>query len=148
MGHNRTPQAYVAEQPAPADASAPLSVAMRRPLPRPRHPVPQVTFLPFDSFVPSDVDWYQVAMWWRDLYFENNAGYMRAQYLANTWRERSDGWRERSDGWRSLYFNLKANMSPAPAQEVAVTQLAAAYMPARARNRSYPSGHTSGAAPY
>ena len=141
LGHNRSSQAHVAEEPAPADASAPLPVAVRHPLPRPRRPVPQVTFLPFDSFVPSDVDWYQVAMWWRDLYFENNAGYMRAQYLANTWRERCDG-------WRSLYFNLKANMSPAPAQEVAVTQLAAAYVPARARNRSHPSGHTSGAALY
>ena len=66
---------------------------------------------------------------------------MRAQYLANTWRERCDG-------WRSLYFNLKANMSPAPAQEVAVIQLPAAYVPARACNRSHPSGSTSGAAPY
>ena len=140
-GHNGSQQAHAAEEVAPADAGGPLPVVVRRPLPRPRRPAPQVTFLPFDSFVASDVDWYQVAMWWRDLYFENNAGYMRAQYLANTWRERCDG-------WRSLYFHLKANMSPAPAQQVAVTQLAAAYVPARARNRSYPSGCTSGAAPY
>ena len=141
MGHNRSSQAHVAEEPAPADASAPLPVAVRRPLPRPRRPVPQVTFLPFDSFVPSDVDWYQVAMWWRDLYFEHNAGCLRAQHIAETWRERSEG-------WRSLYFNLKASMSPAPAPAAAATQLAAAYVPVRARNRSHPSLWHSGATPY
>ena len=141
MSHGRSSQAHAAEEAAPADAGTPLPVVVRRPLPRPRRPASQVTFLPFGSFVPADVDWYQVALWWRNLYFANNAGYLRAQHIADTWRERSYG-------WRSLYYTFLANVSPAPAPPAGAVHSASAYEPACARNRSRASRSGTGATPY
>ena len=139
--HGHSSQAHAAVGAAPGGAEVPLTVVVRRPLPRPRRPASQVTFLPFGSFVPADVDWYQVALWWRNLYFANNAGYLRAQHIADTWRERSYG-------WRSLYYTLLANVSPAPAPLAGAVHSASAYEPARARNRSRASRSGTGATPY
>ena len=141
MSHDRSSQALAAEEAAPADAGTPLPVVVRRPLPRPRRPAPQVTFLPFGSFVPADVDWYQVALWWRDLYFADNTNYQRMVRLAAPWRERSYG-------WRALYYALLASVSPAPMTPAGVVLPAATYEPARTRNRSRASRSGTGAAPY
>ena len=141
MSYLRPPQAHSSGEAVPAGADAPLPVAVRRPLPRPRRPAPQVTVMDFDSFEPSDIDWYKAALWWRNLYFDAQNGCLRAQHIANCWHERSDG-------WRSLYYALKAKTSPAPAQAAAAVQPAVLYLPARARNRSHSSPCGARPAPY
>ena len=141
MRHGHFSQAHAAETAATGSTGTSGVVIIRRPLPRPRRPAAQVPIVSFDTLTLADVDWYQVALWWRDLYFMDTITYQCTECLAASWRDSANG-------WRALYYDLLASVSPTPLMPPGAGPPTATYEPSRARSRSRAPRPGAGATPY
>ena len=85
-----------------------------------------------------DIDWFQVAMLWRDLYMED----MVTRPGTSSGLDAAK-WHEVADGWRNLYYSLLARTRSGPTMGRGRDVQPGTFEAARARNRS----RTPGASP-